>query len=63
MAFMMENWYKIGMSGKKPAIPAEDVTWQTLPVLNHRIYDSYAVLMLFSITMIISSHIITIGIP
>jgi hypothetical protein len=29
------------MSGKKPAIPAEDVTWQTLPVLNHRIYDKY----------------------
>jgi hypothetical protein len=38
---MMENWYKIGMSGKKPAIPAEDVTWQTLPVLNHRIYEKY----------------------
>ena len=27
---MMMNWYKIGMSGQKPAIPAEDVTWQTL---------------------------------
>ncbi|MDR2489951.1 MAG: ClbS/DfsB family four-helix bundle protein [Spirochaetaceae bacterium] len=38
---MMENWYTIGMSGKKPAIPAEDVTWQTLPVLNHRIYEKY----------------------
>ena len=38
---MMQNWYKIGMSGKKPAIPAEDVTWQTLPVLNHRIYEKY----------------------
>ncbi len=38
---MMKNWYKIGMSGKKPAIPAEDVTWQTLPVLNHRIYEKY----------------------
>ena len=38
---MMMNWYKIGMSGKKPAIPAEDVTWQTLPVLNHRIYEKY----------------------
>jgi hypothetical protein len=29
------------MAGKKPAIPAEDVTWQTLPVLNHRIYEKY----------------------
>lgn len=38
---MMMNWYQIGMSGRKPAIPAEDVTWQTLPVLNHRIYDQY----------------------
>jgi hypothetical protein len=38
---MMKNWYKIGMSGKKPAIPAEDVTWQKLPVLNHRIYEKY----------------------
>jgi hypothetical protein len=38
---MMENWYKIGMSGKKPAIPAEDVTWQTLPVLNHGIWEKY----------------------
>ena len=38
---MMQNWYKIGMSGKKPAIPADDVTWQTLPVLNHRIWEKY----------------------
>lgn len=38
---MMEQWYKIGMAGKKPAIPAADVTWQTLPVLNHRIYEKY----------------------
>jgi hypothetical protein len=38
---MMERWYKTGMAGKKPAIPAEDVTWQTLPVLNRRIYEKY----------------------
>ena len=38
---MMKNWYKIGMSGKKPAIPAEDVTWQALPVLNRRIWEKY----------------------
>jgi hypothetical protein len=38
---MVESWYKIGMAGKKPAIPAEDVTWQTLPILNHRIYEKY----------------------
>ncbi|MDR2534858.1 MAG: ClbS/DfsB family four-helix bundle protein [Treponema sp.] len=38
---LMESWYKIGMSGKKPAMPAEDVTWQTLPVLNRRIWEKY----------------------
>ena len=38
---MMKSWYKVGMSGKKPAIPAEDVTWQTLPVLNRRIWKKY----------------------
>jgi hypothetical protein len=38
---MMKNWYRIGMSGKIPAMPAEDVTWQNLPVLNHRIYLKY----------------------
>lgn len=38
---MMMNWYKMGMSGKKPAIPAEDVTWKTLPILNRRIYEKY----------------------
>ncbi|GHV07392.1 hypothetical protein AGMMS50229_14150 [Campylobacterota bacterium] len=38
---MMENWYQTGMAGKKPAIPAEGITWQTLPILNHRIYEKY----------------------
>jgi hypothetical protein len=38
---MMENWYKVGMSGKKPAIPAEGYTFQTLPKLNHKIWEKY----------------------
>ena len=38
---MRENWYKIGMSGKKPSIPAEGITWQTLPILNHKIWEKY----------------------
>ena len=38
---MMKNWYTVGMSGKKPAIPAEGITWQTLPVLNRRIWEQY----------------------
>lgn len=39
---MMVGWYRIGMSGAKPVIPAEGVTWQTLPVLNRRIHQKYA---------------------
>ncbi|GBU24404.1 hypothetical protein R83H12_01034 [Fibrobacteria bacterium R8-3-H12] len=38
---MMENWYKVGMSGKKPSIPAEGYTFQTLPKLNHKIWEKY----------------------
>jgi hypothetical protein len=38
---MMVSWYDVGMSGGKPAIPAEDVTWKTLPVLNRRIFERY----------------------
>lgn len=38
---MMAQWYDVGMSGGKPAIPADDVTWKTLPVLNRRIYEKY----------------------
>ena len=54
---MMGNWYKVGMSGKKPAIPAEDVTWQTLPVLNKRIYEKYKGTELKNaITMFKKSH-------
>jgi len=54
---MMADWYKTGMSGKKPAIPAEDVSWQTLPVLNHRIYEKYRDTDLKkAITMLKKSH-------
>jgi hypothetical protein len=38
---MMENWYKVGMSGKKPAIPAEGYTWINYTGLNHKIYEKY----------------------
>lgn len=36
------GWYQVGLTGKKPAIPGEGITWQTLPILNRRIYDQYA---------------------
>ena len=38
---MMETWYKVGMSGKKPAIPAEGYTFQTLPKLNQKIWEKH----------------------
>jgi hypothetical protein len=38
---MMENWYKVGMGGGKPATPAEGYTWQTVPTLNHTIWEKY----------------------
>jgi len=54
---MVINWYTIGMSGGKPAIPAEDVSWQTLPKLNHRIYEKYKGTELRnSIKLLLNSH-------
>ncbi len=38
---MMLNWYIVGMSGKKPAIPAEGYTWKTTPELNRKIWKEY----------------------
>jgi hypothetical protein len=38
---MMASWYKVGMAGKKPEIPGKGYTWQTLPGLNHEIYEKY----------------------
>jgi hypothetical protein len=35
---MRENWYKEGMSGKKPSL---SYSWQTLHLINHKIYDKH----------------------
>jgi hypothetical protein len=54
---MMKNWYKIGMSGKKPAIPAEGYTWINYTGLNHEIYEKYKGTELKkAITMFKKSH-------
>ena len=39
---MMLDWYKLGMSGKKPDMPARGYTWKTVPDLNRKINDLYA---------------------
>lgn len=36
---LMINWYEVGMSGEKPAIPSLGYTWKTTPALNEKIYQ------------------------
>lgn len=36
---LFQNWYKVGMQGKKPAIPAEGYTFKTTPALNRKIWE------------------------
>lgn len=36
---MMLGWYKVGMNGEKPAMPAKGYTWKMTPQLNHHIWD------------------------
>lgn len=38
---MMLEWYKIGMNGEKPDMPAKGYTWKTLPELNKKIWQEY----------------------
>lgn len=37
---MMLNWYKIGMKGNKPTMPAKGYTWKDTPQLNKKIWES-----------------------
>ncbi|MBF0193523.1 MAG: ClbS/DfsB family four-helix bundle protein [Magnetococcales bacterium] len=38
---MMMEWYKIGMTGVKPAMPAKGYTWKTIKDLNLEIWKKY----------------------
>lgn len=38
---MMFDWYKIGMAGGKPDMPAKEFTWKSTPELNQRIWEQY----------------------
>jgi len=38
---MMEDWYKVGMKGQKPDMPAKGYTWKTTPDLNRMIWEKY----------------------
>ena len=38
---MFLEWYKVGMNGEKPDMPAKGYTWKTLPDLNREIWKKY----------------------
>ena len=38
---MFLEWYKVGMAGQKPDMPAKGFTWNTLPDLNKKIWENY----------------------
>ena len=38
---MMLEWYKVGMNGEKPEMPAKGYTWKTTPELNKWIWEKY----------------------
>lgn len=38
---MMLDWYKVGISGEKPEMPAKGYTWKTTPELNKKIWKDY----------------------
>ena len=39
---LMLDWYKVGMNGDKPEIPAPGYTWKTTPELNQWINSKYS---------------------
>jgi hypothetical protein len=38
---MMQEWYRVGMAGDKPDMPAKGYTWKTTPELNRWIWEHY----------------------
>lgn len=38
---MFMDWYKVGMAGKKPNMPASGYTWRDLPKLNQSIWEAH----------------------
>jgi len=38
---LMETWYREGVAGKKPAMPAPGYTWRTTPDLNEIIFQEH----------------------
>ena len=38
---MFLDWYKVGMTGEKPEMPAKGYTWKSVPNLNKEIWKRY----------------------
>jgi len=38
---LVQEWYKVGMTGEKPEMPAKGYTWKTTSDLNHKIWRKY----------------------
>lgn len=57
---MLLEWYKIGMAGDKPNMPAEGYTWKTLPDLNRKIQEKYATISLAQAIALLDSSYQTV---
>ncbi len=57
---MMISWYKVGMSGEKPAIPAKGYTWKTTPDLNREIQRKYSSTLLPEVKELLSSSFLMV---
>lgn len=54
---MMLEWYRVGMKGQKPDIPAKGYTWKTLPELNRKIQvENENLLLEEAIDLVRDSH-------
>ena len=38
---MLLGWNEVGMTGRKPDMPAKGYTWKTTPALNKKIWEDY----------------------
>jgi len=51
------GWYKVGMKGVKPQMPAEGYTWSTLPPLNKKLWkDNQKINLNTAMKLFKSSH-------
>ena len=57
---MMASWYKVGMDGEKPDMPASGYTWKTLPALNQKIWEESQAISLQEARELLNTSFITI---